>query len=560
MRCSNANKENPQWQRKSSPQPPFPEGGASPRLTKGAASAGGGGITIDDFNKVDLRIAKIVNAEPIEGADKLLRLTLDVGGATKTVFAGIKSAYDPEQLKGRLTVVVANLAPRKMKFGVSEGMVLAASGDGPGLYLLSPDSGAQARNEGKVVYNQGVKRITVCSAAPLSAYESCFSRHARPTPLLMHPMQIRGNRTFICSVVFIDIVEYTRKAVTEQIQLKERLNALLAEALKDVAANDRIILDTGDGAAISFVGDPEDALFVCLSLRHAIAEAAPGDPAVLTMRIGINLGPVKLIRDLNGQPNIIGDGINVAQRIMGFAEPAQILVSRSYFEVVSCLSETYAKLFHYEGSRTDKHVREHEVYALGDGTGEVQRSMEAAHHAATTGKHTGGGREAGRRRPAVEHDHPPQGKPAHETEDQHGAGGGGDTGDRHRRARAAGTARYPGPGSGPGAPAHGQSAGDNEEHCTGRGTESRRRAGPGSRAQGKSRRPDSQRKSCGGGRGEGESGEAGRRHAPAGAEAHAERQRQRRLRPRRRKPWNPASSPSPLRRGARSTSTARSWA
>ena len=204
-------------------------------------------------------------------------------------------------------------------------------------------------------------------------------------------MQIRGNRTFICSVVFIDIVEYTRKAVTEQIQVKERLNALLAEALKDVAANDRIILDTGDGAAISFVGDPEDALFVCLSLRHALAEAAPGDPAVLTMRIGINLGPVKLIRDLNGQPNIIGDGINVAQRIMGFAEPRQILVSRSYFEVVSCLSETYAKLFHYEGSRTDKHVREHEVYALGEGSGEVQRSIEAAHNAATTGRHATAG-------------------------------------------------------------------------------------------------------------------------------------------------------------------------
>jgi methionyl-tRNA synthetase len=92
---------------------------------------------------VDLRVAKIVNAEPIEGADKLLKLTLDVGGATKTVFAGIKSAYDPEQLKGRLTVLVANLAPRKLKFGVSDGMVLAASGDGPGLYLLSPDSGAQ---------------------------------------------------------------------------------------------------------------------------------------------------------------------------------------------------------------------------------------------------------------------------------------------------------------------------------------------------------------------------------------------------------------------------------
>ena len=101
-------------------------------------------ISIDDFNKVDLRVAKIVNAEHVEGADKLLKLTLDIGEAqTRTVFAGIKSVYDPEKLKGRMTVMVANLAPRKMKFGLSEGMVLAASGDTPGLFILSPDDGAQ---------------------------------------------------------------------------------------------------------------------------------------------------------------------------------------------------------------------------------------------------------------------------------------------------------------------------------------------------------------------------------------------------------------------------------
>jgi methionyl-tRNA synthetase len=100
-------------------------------------------ISIDDFNKLDLRVAKIARAEHVEGADKLLRLTLDLGGSTRTVFAGIKSAYDPAQLEGRLAVVVANLAPRTMKFGVSEGMVLAASGEGPGIFLLSPDSGAQ---------------------------------------------------------------------------------------------------------------------------------------------------------------------------------------------------------------------------------------------------------------------------------------------------------------------------------------------------------------------------------------------------------------------------------
>ena len=107
------------------------------------AGAGEGVISIDDFAKVDLRIAKIVKAEHVDGADKLLKLTLDVGNGTRTVFAGIKSAYDPAKLEGRLTVVVANIAPRKMKFGVSEGMVLAASGEGPGLFLLSPDNGAQ---------------------------------------------------------------------------------------------------------------------------------------------------------------------------------------------------------------------------------------------------------------------------------------------------------------------------------------------------------------------------------------------------------------------------------
>src|SRR6267143_3107344 len=100
-------------------------------------------INIDDFNKLDLRVAKIARAEAVEGADKLLKLTLDMGDGTRTVIAGIKSAYAPEKLEGRLTVVVANLAPRKMKFGVSEGMVLAASGEGPGIFLVSPDAGAR---------------------------------------------------------------------------------------------------------------------------------------------------------------------------------------------------------------------------------------------------------------------------------------------------------------------------------------------------------------------------------------------------------------------------------
>jgi methionyl-tRNA synthetase len=126
---------------------------ASPAAAAAAASPAPGGealvdeIGIADFTKVDLRIAQIVNAESVEGSTKLLRLTLDVGeGRLRNVFSGIAANYKPEQLVGKLTVMVANLAPRKMKFGVSEGMVLAASHADekatPGVYVLEPFPGA----------------------------------------------------------------------------------------------------------------------------------------------------------------------------------------------------------------------------------------------------------------------------------------------------------------------------------------------------------------------------------------------------------------------------------
>ena len=177
-------------------------------------------------------------------------------------------------------------------------------------------------------------------------------------------MPERASRTFICSVLFLDIVEYSRKPVAEQIRLKDRFNALIASAIQEIPPADRIILDTGDGVAINFLGDPEDALFVAMSLRDAFAPDI-NEPAQVPARIGINLGPVRLVRDLNSRPNIIGDGINVAQRVMAFADAGQILVSRSYYEIVSHISEAYSRLFSYEGSRTDKHVREHEVYSVG---------------------------------------------------------------------------------------------------------------------------------------------------------------------------------------------------
>ena len=118
-----------------------PSAVASTTASQAAAAGPAPALSIEEFKRVDLRVARIVEAEAVAGADKLLKLTLDLGSETRTVFAGIKSAYDPAALRGRLTVVVANLAPRKMKFGVSAGMVLAASG-ADGVFLLSPDAGA----------------------------------------------------------------------------------------------------------------------------------------------------------------------------------------------------------------------------------------------------------------------------------------------------------------------------------------------------------------------------------------------------------------------------------
>lgn len=100
-------------------------------------------IGIDDFARVELRVARVSAAEHVEGSERLLRLTLDVGSESRQVLSGIRSSYAPEQLVGRLVIVVANLEPRKMRFGVSAGMVLCASGDGDGVFLLSADSGAQ---------------------------------------------------------------------------------------------------------------------------------------------------------------------------------------------------------------------------------------------------------------------------------------------------------------------------------------------------------------------------------------------------------------------------------
>ena len=178
------------------------------------------------------------------------------------------------------------------------------------------------------------------------------------------------------SVLFLDIVGYSKKSVSAQISTKEAFNAMLANAIQNVPADDRVILDTGDGAAVTFLGDVEDALKSVLVFRESLLNEGTNMEPPLEVCMGINIGPVRLVKDINGRANIVGEGINVAQRIMGFAKPGQILVSRSYFDATSRLQQEYAGMFFHEGTRADKHGREHEIYAIGK-PGEAGAVQEA---------------------------------------------------------------------------------------------------------------------------------------------------------------------------------------
>jgi class 3 adenylate cyclase len=172
----------------------------------------------------------------------------------------------------------------------------------------------------------------------------------------------QDKRTWLSAVVFLDVVEYTKGSVERQILIKDHMNSVVGKSVEGVEEADRIIVDSGDGAAVCFLGDPEDSLFCALKLRDGFGSLSGSNGIKYEVRIGINLGPVKVVRDVNNRPNVLGDGINVAQRVMSFASRGQILVSRSFYEVISCLSQEYDNLFHYRGKNSDKHGREHSIY------------------------------------------------------------------------------------------------------------------------------------------------------------------------------------------------------
>lgn len=172
------------------------------------------------------------------------------------------------------------------------------------------------------------------------------------------------DRTWLCCVVFCDVVSFSTHSMKQQMEIKACLDTQIRKQLEHQREQDYILLDRGDGAAVCFLVEPETALFFALNLREAIrSQRRCSFP--YEVRAGINLGPVKIIRDVNGDKTTLGEGINCAARVMDFAGAGQIFVSRSFYEVIGCLSEEYAALFSYLGRRADKHVREFEIYEVG---------------------------------------------------------------------------------------------------------------------------------------------------------------------------------------------------
>jgi class 3 adenylate cyclase len=192
-------------------------------------------------------------------------------------------------------------------------------------------------------------------------------------------------RTWLCSVVFVDICGYSKQSVDAQMAWKTRFMGYVADSVRETPEADRVMLDTGDGAAICFLGDPEAAMFCGLKLLDAMLHEEPKQENPMRSRIGINLGSVKLVTNITGNLNPVGDGINVAQRVMSFAGDNRVLVSRSFYEVVSVISDSYRQLFRFEGVRKDKHVREHTLYNLVPPGSDGAPGDVAACEAATAG-------------------------------------------------------------------------------------------------------------------------------------------------------------------------------
>lgn len=172
------------------------------------------------------------------------------------------------------------------------------------------------------------------------------------------------DRTWLVSVLFMDIFRFSLYTVEQQLIVKRHFQGLIAAHTTGLNEDDLIQLDTGDGIAICYLGDPEKMYPVANKLRHSFQSSAIEGNCHYKVRLGLNLGPVKILQDMNEKRNCIGSGITDAERVMSFAQENQLLVSKSYYEIVSKMSEVYTRELEYFGCMSDKHDQPHEIYML----------------------------------------------------------------------------------------------------------------------------------------------------------------------------------------------------
>jgi class 3 adenylate cyclase len=177
-------------------------------------------------------------------------------------------------------------------------------------------------------------------------------------------MKEQQDRTWLCSVVRSAIVGYAQLPVAQQVVIKGRLGALSNAVAAGVLDDERILIDTGDGVALCFLGDPEDALLAALSLHERQRGESPTGSGSFRVRIGIHLGPVKVVKGRDGRLIPVGDGLNNVQSVMGAAAPGQILASQSFYEMIANLAQGYVHLFRHLGSRNHQHAGADPVYEV----------------------------------------------------------------------------------------------------------------------------------------------------------------------------------------------------
>ncbi len=173
------------------------------------------------------------------------------------------------------------------------------------------------------------------------------------------------DRTWLASVLFLDIVGYTKVPVDQQMAIKLHFASVVSPNLENLESDECLQLDTGDGCAICYLGDPERLYPLAISLLDAFKQIeSTQEPVSYQVRLGLNLGPIKIVDGIGDHRNCVGAGINDAQRIMNFAGPNQLFISRSYVDVVSNISSHYSSELVSAGSRADKHNKVHEIFEL----------------------------------------------------------------------------------------------------------------------------------------------------------------------------------------------------